>query len=115
MASMIPVEFAAVIADPKAYQLQAPVDEAFTAIRRDYPLAIANIEGFDPFWVVSRHADILQVEQDAETFHNGDRSTLLLSKDACELIRQFADGEANANRALVHTDGKEHRDLRAVT
>ena len=115
MSSTIPAELAATIADPKAYQLQAPVDEAFAAIRRDYPLAVAHVEGFDPFWVVSRHADILQVEQDAETFHNGDRSTLLLAKDACELIRQFANGEANSNRSLVHTDGKEHRDLRSVT
>lgn len=115
MAPAIPGNLASTIADPKAYQLQTPVDEAFAAIRRDHPLAVARVDGFDPFWVVSRHADILQVEQDAETFHNGDRSTLLLAKDACELIRQFANGEANANRALVHTDGQEHRDLRAVT
>ncbi len=115
MAVNIPSYLANTIADPKAYQLQTPVDEAFRLIRRDYPLAVANVEGFDPFWVVSRHADILQVEQDSETFHNGDRSTLLLAKDACDLIRQFANGESNANRALVHTDGQEHRDLRNVT
>ena len=36
------------------------------------PLAVARPEGFDPFWVVTRHADILEISRQNELFHNGD-------------------------------------------
>ena len=41
------------------------------------PLAQAQPEGFDPFWVVTRHADIQEVERQNDLFHNGDRSTVV--------------------------------------
>jgi hypothetical protein len=66
---MIPQHVAQTIIDPKAYAAEAPVDEAFTWLRREMPLAIAQPEGFDPFWVVTRYRDILEVERQNDLFH----------------------------------------------
>ena len=56
---MIPQEIAQTIIDPKAYADGARVDDAFARLRKDMPFAQAHPEGFDPFWVVTKHADIL--------------------------------------------------------
>ena len=67
----IPQEIAVDIIDPKAYADGKRADNAFTFLRREMPLAVAQPEGFDPFWVVSKHADILEVERQNDLFYNG--------------------------------------------
>lgn len=110
----IPAPLAAMIVDPHAYAAATPVDEAFRQIRADTPLAVAKPEGMEPFWVVSRHADIMEVERQPELFHNGDKSTFLTLKENDGMVRFLTGGEPNLIRSLVSVDGKEHKDLRAV-
>jgi cytochrome P450 len=74
--ALIPDTIARTIIDPFAYADGDRVDEAFTWLRAKAPLAQAQPEGFDPFWVVTRHADIQAVERQTDLFHNGDRSTV---------------------------------------
>jgi len=111
----IEVKLANTIADPRAYGALKPVDDAFTQLRRDNPFDIAEPDGYDPFWVACKHADILTIERQADLFHNGDRSNNLLAKDAIKMARAFSGGESNIFRMLVTVDGAEHRALRAVT
>ena len=59
----IPSDIAQTIVDPRAYADGKRVDDAFAWLRREAPLDRAQPEGFDPFWVVTRHADILEVER----------------------------------------------------
>lgn len=108
-------ELANIIVDPKAYSAGVPVDDAFSHIRRNSPLAQAQPTNYDPFWVVSRHADVLEIERRADVFHNADRSTLLLDRDAAAMVRTLSGGEQNLIRSLVSIDGDEHRALRAIT
>lgn len=113
-APMIPPELAATIVNPRAYAEGGPVDAAFRAIRAEAPFAVAEPEGFNPFWVVSRHADILTVERQADIFHNGDRSTFLTLKESEPMVKMITGGEPNLVRSLVSVDGQEHKDLRGV-
>jgi hypothetical protein len=71
----IPKDIATEIVDPKAYADGGRVDAAFSWLRREMPLGVAQPDGCDPFWVVTRHADILEVERNNELFHNGDTFT----------------------------------------
>jgi cytochrome P450 len=107
-------ELARTIIDPKAYSLRDPVDQAFAAIRKNQPLDKAELEEMEPFWVVSRHADIKEIERQPDIFHNGDKSTFLTTHEANARVRMLTGGEPNLIRSLVSLDGKEHKDLRGI-
>src|SRR5262245_16640637 len=105
---MIPQDLAQTIVDPKAYQAGKPIDEAFARLRREAPLAQAQPEGFDPFWVVTRFDDIQAVEKQNELFHNGDRSTVVTNIEADKKVRAMMGGSPHLVRSLVQMDNPDH-------
>jgi cytochrome P450 len=109
----IPVEIATTIADPKSYADLPRLDQAFEYLRHNAPFETAEIEGFDPFRVVSRHADLADIETRADVFVNGAASTYLVNREAIAFGRTVVD-EPNVIRSLVNVDGREHKDLRAI-
>lgn len=111
----IPSDIAQTIVDPRAYADGKRVDDAFAWLRREAPLDRAQPEGFDPFWVVTRHADILEVERQNELFHNGDRSTVLTTIDADRKVREMMGGSPHLVRSLVQMDNPDHMAYRRLT
>lgn len=107
-------ELARTIIDPRAYAQREIVDAAFAKIRAEHPLDQAQLDNFDPFWVVSRHADIKEVERQPEIFHNGDKSTFLSDRENEAKVKMLTGGEPNLIRSLVSLDGKEHKDIRGI-
>jgi cytochrome P450 len=79
------------------------------------PLAVAQPEGFDPFWVVTKHADILEVERQNELFHNGDRATTLVNIDMDARVRKIMGGSPHLVKSLVQMDNPEHGGYRRLT
>ncbi len=59
----IPPEVARTIVDPKAHARQTPVHEAFTWLRRNNPLGVADPPDYNPFWVATRFADIQEISR----------------------------------------------------
>jgi cytochrome P450 len=109
----IPVDIAATLVDPRAYADQR-LHEAYRWLRANNPLGIARPEGFDPFWVVTRHAQILAVSRQNELFHNADRPTTLTPKAVEERVRKITGGP-NLVRSLVQMDAPDHPKYRALT
>ena len=107
-------QLARTIIDPHAYSKREIVDEAFRTIRAESPLDKAEMEEFEPFWVVSRHADIKEIERQPAVFHNGDKSTFITNRDGNERVKALTGGEPNLIRSLVSVDGDEHKALRSV-
>lgn len=96
------------VANPGAWAQPEKLDGVFADLRRHDPVSRVEVPGYDSFWLVTRHADVLTVERDAEGFTNHPRSVL-----------QTAELDARLNssgklRTLVHMDGAEHRSHRAV-
>jgi len=113
---MIPNEYAAALIDPSAFGGDGKrVEQALTWIRHNMPLAVARPEGFDPFWVVSRHADILEVERQGELFHNGDRATIVTPIELDQKVRNIMGGSPHLVRALVQMDNPDHAAYRRLT
>ena len=112
---MIPQDIAQTIVDPKAYADGKRVDDAFAFLRREMPLAQAQPENFDPFWVVTKHADILEVERQNELFHNGDRATTLTPIDVDKKVREMMGGSPHLVRSLVQMDNPDHMNYRRLT
>jgi cytochrome P450 len=111
---LIPSSIAQTIIDPKAYAAQTPIDEAFTYLRRELPLAVAEPEGIDPFWVVTKCKDILEIERNNDLYHNGDRSTVLTNKSADAQVRAMMGGSPHLVRSLVQMDNPDHGNYRRL-
>ncbi|MBK8198514.1 MAG: cytochrome P450 [Acidobacteria bacterium] len=111
----IPAEIARDVIDPKAYADWDRSHAAFAWLRKNAPLDVAEVEGFDPFWVVSRHADILTVERQNDLFHNEDRSATLTTIESDKRVREMMGGSPNLLRSLVQMDNPDHAQYRRLT
>ncbi|MFN3512918.1 MAG: cytochrome P450 [Phenylobacterium sp.] len=110
----IPDEHATVLVDPAAYA-DGRIHETYAWLREKEPFGVAEVEGFDPFWVATRHADILEISRQNALFHNGDRSTVLTNKAADQAVRKMMGGSPHLVRSLVQMDAPDHPKYRALT
>lgn len=106
-----PPDLARTIVDPTAYA-DGRIHSAFAQLRREAPLAQAQVDGYNPFWAVTRHADIMEVERRSADFSSGDGPVTLMSREA--IGRASATG-FQGPRTLVQLDGAEHLALRQLT
>lgn len=111
---MIPEDIVQTIIDPVAYSLQDPVNKAFDYLRKEMPLTKAEPEGYDPFWVVTKYDDIMSVERRADVFHMGDLSSLLVTKEQDQIVREATGGDPNFVKSLASSDGDLHKMQREI-
>ncbi len=113
-APRIPDEIARTLIDPRAYADER-LHNAYSWLRANRPLGKAEIEGYDPFWVVTRHADILEVSRQNDLFHSGDKLTTLGTQEGERYVRQMTGGSIHLIRSLVSMDAPDHPKYRALT
>ena len=101
------------IAAPETYGDDGNYHSLFTLLRREEPVFWAEPEGYRPFWAVTRHADIMEIEKQAEVFINAPR-TALRSHEQEEAIKAVT-GSYQAARTLIQMDQPQHRKFRALT
>ncbi|MGB5078074.1 MAG: cytochrome P450, partial [Sphingorhabdus sp.] len=108
-------ELAATIVDPVAYGQWRPLLDAFATLRRDNPVALAEIPGYRPFWVITRHADILRISKDNATFLNNPASVVLAPVMAEMFVSHLMNGSPHLVKSLVQMDAPEHPKYRRLT
>ncbi len=110
----IPTELVAPVFNPATFGQRGVVHEIFTRLRRDYPLSIAEVPGYDPHWIVTKYADLREIARRDDVFHSGDRSKTLISQAGEALVKQYTGGQSNIWRSLVQLDAPEHGAYRGV-
>jgi len=110
----IPHDLALTLGTPSAYA-DGTIHETYRWLRRNEPLGVAEIEGVDPFWVATRHADILEISRQNDLFHNGDRAPVITSQAADRKVREMMGGSPHLLRTLIHMDAPDHLKYRALT
>ena len=110
----IPQSRAETLVLPGAYA-DGRIHETYRWLRANEPLGVAEIEGVDPFWVVTRHEDILEVSRQNDLFHNGDRSPTLIGQEGDRKVREMMGGSPHLLRTLIHMDAPDHPKYRALT
>ncbi|HEX7819276.1 MAG TPA: cytochrome P450 [Sphingobium sp.] len=105
-----PADIAKTIVDPTAYQ-DGRIHDALAWLRKEAPVAKIVSDAYSPFWIVTRHADVMEAELRAADFSSGDKPVTLPSDDAA-----MAKGESTVPvaRTLVNMDGAEHRAFRKL-
>jgi hypothetical protein len=74
------------VIDPSAYADGVTALEAMAWLRANNPLGRAEGEGLFPFWIVSKHADILEISRQNDLFHSGDRSATFNTVEGDERV-----------------------------
>jgi len=110
----IPADVAETLVDPAAFA-DGRIFDSYAWLRANRPLAVAQPQGFDPFWVVTRHADILEISRQNELFHSGDRPTTIVGREGEAKVRQMTGGSPHLVRSLVQMDAPDHPKYRALT
>ena len=114
-APKIPVDLIAPAFNPATFGRRGAVHEIFRRLRSEYPLAVAEVPGFDPHWVVTKHADLREITRQDRLFLNSVRSKTLASQIAEQLMRDYTGGAPHIFKTLVHMDEPEHAAYRQVT
>jgi cytochrome P450 len=101
---------ARVLVDGTAYQDLDRWHRAAETLRRSPTLPRVDEEGYPPFWAVTRHAEVAEIERQNERFPNTETSVLI---PTATLARQKQHGVQI--KTLVHMDDPEHAKYRKVT
>ena len=110
----LPQDRSETLVDPKAYA-DGRVLETYRWLRKNEPFGVANVEGIDPFWVATKHADILEISRQNDLFHSGDRSPTLTTQVMDKRVREMMGGSPHLLRTLVQMDAPDHPKYRALT
>lgn len=108
----VPAEIAARVVDPRTYA-DGSIFDSYRWFRQNDPFALIESEDFDPFRVVTRHADIMEVGRRNDVFHNGLRP-VLNTKVGERKMRELTGGGPMV-KSLIQMDDEEHRKYRGLT
>lgn len=111
----IPDDIARIVISPRSYADDSVIYPAFKWLRENMPLGVAEVEGYDPLWVVSKHADIKLIERDAKLFHSGDFNTVLSDRAGDEFTKSINNGSWKVISSLTYMDPPEHGAFRSIT
>ena len=108
------------IAAPETYADENRFQGIFARLRAEDPVHWTAPQDFRPFWSVTRHADILEIERQNDRFLNEPRTTLLSMRMEADLAAMWGGpdpktGRVEPFRTLVHMDNPDHRAYRGLT
>ncbi len=101
-----------VFTDPSAYADVPRFEAACAVLRKESPIHYYEDPTglFNPFYAITKHADVLEIELHNEIFINEPRPVLGLAEGD-----RHNEENGHMLRTLIHVDDPEHRDLRGVT
>jgi cytochrome P450 len=89
-------------ADPLAYTDERRLHAALAHLRAGAPVSWVDAPDYRPFWAITKHADIMDIERNNTLFTNWPRPVLA--------TRQGDELQSEAGvRTLIHMDDPQHR------
>jgi hypothetical protein len=95
------------LVDPGAYASRGYPHAEWKRLRRE-PLTYFDAEGWQSFWAVVKHADVVEISKQPERFLNGPGMTILRKRD------EEAQGSFMQMRTIINMDQPDHRKYRKV-
>ncbi len=96
--------------DPQIYAQQGPPHDLWTDLREKAPVRRFEVPILEPFWAITRHADICSISRQPDKFLSAPGITPL-PKDQGLIDRSQGIG---AMRVVINMDPPEHRKVRKV-
>ncbi len=99
MSTTIMDEAAKLLADPMAYTDQRRLHAALAHLRASAPVSWVEVPDYRPFWAITKHADIMDIERENMLFTNWPRPVLTTAEGdemqaaagpECDFVQQVA-------------------------
>ena len=103
---------ARVLADPQAYTDEKKLHTSLAHCRAHAPVSWVDVPGYRPFWAITKHVDIMDIERQNDLFTNFPRPLLAITEADDALLRDIEAG--TGLRTLIHMDDPHHRHIRKV-
>ncbi|MGY0541470.1 cytochrome P450 [Nocardioides sp. YJ-D4] len=113
-ASTVPDDIARRVVLPEGHREDEPLFEAYRWLRENAPLAQVAVEGYDPVWLVTKHADIMEIERQPEVFTSGgadepgSHNPILQNQAGDEFTKSLTGGSLRILETLTYLDPPEH-------
>lgn len=112
MSTRIMDDAAKALATPLAYTDEVALHAKLTHLRENAPVSWVDVPPYRPFWAITKHADIMEIERENDLFTNFPRPLLSIAAADDAFL---ADLEAGTGlRTLIHMDDPHHRDVRKI-
>lgn len=117
--AVLPEEIARRIVLPEGHADLAALHDAYKWLRNNMPVGKAIVEGYDPIWLITKHADIQEVENQPEVFcagggkdNPGSHNPILTNQAGDEFTKSLLGGSLRILDALPYIDPPEHNEAK---
>ena len=110
----VPADIAKIVTDPFAYG-DGRLFEAFKWLRENMPLGIIETTDFDPFWLVTKHADVRAISVRNDLFASGLSPIIPMDREGMQHMMAALGGRPEPARMLINMDLPDHPAYRALT
>lgn len=116
----IPDDVARQVVLPEGHRDEARLFEAYRWLRENNPLGKVTVEGFDPLYLVTKHADIMEIERQPDIFTSGggdkpgSHNPILTNQAGDEFTKSINDGSLRIIDVITHMDPPEHTLVRDI-
>ena len=63
-------DLGAIFAEPSAYADPVSWHEKAARLRREAPISRVVLDDYPPFWAITKHADVMEIERNPDIFTN---------------------------------------------
>ncbi|MFC9553445.1 cytochrome P450 [Rhodococcus sp. NPDC056960] len=117
---LIPDAVARQIVLPEGHRDNDALFEAYRWLRENNPLGRAEVEGYDPIWLVSKHADIMEIERQPDIFTSaggedkGSVNPILANQAGDAFTKSINNGSLRILETLTYLDPPEHTAIKDI-
>jgi len=117
---VVPDHIARQIVLPEGHRDEPALFEAYRWLRENMPLGQARVEGYDPVWLVSKHADIMEIERQPDLFTSGggedkgSHNPILQNQAGDEFTKGLTGGSLRILDAVTYLDPPEHTAVKDI-
>jgi hypothetical protein len=82
-------------------------------LRANNPIGLVEADGYDPFWLLTRHKDVYEVSRQNSRFNNAGRPAIVVNREG-EAATRAKTGKPYLYRTLIDMDAPDHLKFRRV-
>jgi len=116
----VPDHIARQVVLPEGHRDDEPLFAAYQWLRENASLAKVHVEGYDPLWLVAKHADVMEIEKQPAVFPSGggakpgSHNPILQNQAGDAFTRSLTGGSLRILETVTYLDPPEHTMVRNI-